>query len=230
MLNKVPNAPLINVFYPFSTNVPLLYPLKTSENLRFTDVFRGYRSGTLVESGLSFKFFCVSILITETVVHYTSGRKGSMNLCLFVLLPASFIGIGTLLFFRNSACCQLLMWGFAWQSQKFWEKSSLGKNYQKWSKMTQKWRLWPFFVEVCHQIWVYKLEYNEITNRVVIFCNKYVSEKILVHKVQDKILSSNQIAGFFDHQYHWKELINILDFLYGGIHQGKVASATNVLI
>ena len=30
----------------FSTNVPLLYPLKTSENRR------GYRSGTLIENGL----------------------------------------------------------------------------------------------------------------------------------------------------------------------------------
>ena len=36
----------------FSTNVPLLYPLKTLENLRFSDVFRGYRSGTLVENEL----------------------------------------------------------------------------------------------------------------------------------------------------------------------------------
>ena len=38
---------------PFSTKVPLLYPLKTSENRRFLDVFRGYRSGTLVENGLN---------------------------------------------------------------------------------------------------------------------------------------------------------------------------------
>ena len=37
----------------FSTNIPFLHPLKTSENLRFSDVFRGYRSGTLVESRLS---------------------------------------------------------------------------------------------------------------------------------------------------------------------------------
>ena len=37
---------------PFSTNVPFLYPLKISENLRFSDVFRGYRSVTLVENGL----------------------------------------------------------------------------------------------------------------------------------------------------------------------------------
>ena len=39
---------------PFSTYVPLLYPLKASEDLRFSDVFRGYRSGTLVENGLIF--------------------------------------------------------------------------------------------------------------------------------------------------------------------------------
>ena len=35
---------------PFSTNVPLLYPLKTSENL---DFFSGYESGTLVEKALN---------------------------------------------------------------------------------------------------------------------------------------------------------------------------------
>ena len=39
-------------YNPFSTNVPLLHPLKTSENPRFSDVFRGYRSGTLIENGL----------------------------------------------------------------------------------------------------------------------------------------------------------------------------------
>ena len=38
---------------PFSTNLPLLYSLKTSKNRRFSDVFRGYRSGTLVENGLN---------------------------------------------------------------------------------------------------------------------------------------------------------------------------------
>ena len=43
---------LKTTFNPFSTNVPLLYLLKTSENFQFSDVFRGYRSGTLVENGL----------------------------------------------------------------------------------------------------------------------------------------------------------------------------------
>ena len=37
---------------PFSTNVPLLYPLKTSKNRRFS-VFRGYTNGTLVENELN---------------------------------------------------------------------------------------------------------------------------------------------------------------------------------
>ena len=35
---------------PLSTNVPLLQPLQTSKNLPFSDFFRGYRSGTLVEN------------------------------------------------------------------------------------------------------------------------------------------------------------------------------------
>ena len=39
-------------FNPFSANVPLLHPLKTSENLWFSDVFRGCRSRTSVENGL----------------------------------------------------------------------------------------------------------------------------------------------------------------------------------
>ena len=37
----------------FSTNVPLLHPLKTSENPWFSYVFRGYKIGTLVENGLN---------------------------------------------------------------------------------------------------------------------------------------------------------------------------------
>ena len=36
------------IISPFSTNVPLLHLLKILENRRFSDVFRGYRSETLV--------------------------------------------------------------------------------------------------------------------------------------------------------------------------------------
>ena len=38
---------------PFLTNVLILYPLKTSEKLRFSDVFRGYKMGTLATNGLN---------------------------------------------------------------------------------------------------------------------------------------------------------------------------------
>ena len=34
---------------PYSPNVTFLYPLKTSENRRFSDIFRGYRNVTLEE-------------------------------------------------------------------------------------------------------------------------------------------------------------------------------------
>ena len=38
---------------PYSPNVTFLYPLKTSENRRLSDVFTGYRNVTLGEYGLS---------------------------------------------------------------------------------------------------------------------------------------------------------------------------------
>ena len=34
-----------NILNPFAPNAPFLYPLKTSENVTFSDVFRGYRKG-----------------------------------------------------------------------------------------------------------------------------------------------------------------------------------------
>ena len=42
---------------PFSTIVPFLYSLRASENRRFSDVFSGCRSGTLVENGLIYFAF-----------------------------------------------------------------------------------------------------------------------------------------------------------------------------
>ena len=57
MLKKLPKCSTITLnvqyFKRFSTNVPILDSLKTPENLRFSDVFKGYRSGTLVENGLA---------------------------------------------------------------------------------------------------------------------------------------------------------------------------------
>ena len=36
----------------FLVNVSFLYPLKTSENLSFSNFFMGYRKNTLAETGL----------------------------------------------------------------------------------------------------------------------------------------------------------------------------------
>ena len=41
-----------SVLNPFLANVPILYPLKTPENLWFSEVFRGYKMGTLARNGL----------------------------------------------------------------------------------------------------------------------------------------------------------------------------------
>ena len=46
----------------FSTNVLLLYPRKTSKNHCFSDVFRGYKSITLVENGWMIVFYLLIVL------------------------------------------------------------------------------------------------------------------------------------------------------------------------
>ena len=42
-----------------------------------------------------------------------------------------------------------------------------------------------------------------------------------------KVLSTNQIAAFFDHQCLWKKSVDIFDLLHGDNHQKKVRSETN---
>ena len=49
---------------------------------------------------------------------------------------------------------------------------------------------------------------------------------IWVVQLWSKILSTYQIAGFFDYQCLWKESINGLDFLHGDNHQGKLVTET----
>ena len=45
-------------FNPFQANIPFLYPLKRSENLWFSDLFRGYRKRTVTwKEFFFFKFF-----------------------------------------------------------------------------------------------------------------------------------------------------------------------------
>ena len=44
VINKYTSAVRVQVNF---FNVPFLYPLKMSENQRFSDIFRGYKNGTL---------------------------------------------------------------------------------------------------------------------------------------------------------------------------------------
>ena len=54
MFDWILNRPLSQfTLTTFTTNIALLYHLKISENCRLPDVFRGYRSGALVENGLT---------------------------------------------------------------------------------------------------------------------------------------------------------------------------------
>ena len=58
----------IELFNAFSTNVPLLYPLKTLENLRFSNVFSGNRNGALVENGFMLHFLilhCINFALCD---------------------------------------------------------------------------------------------------------------------------------------------------------------------
>ena len=55
-------------------------------------------------------------------------------------------------------------------------------------------------------------------------CKKYVFGKILFHRLKARMFLLNQNAEFFNHQNISKESINILKFLHGSNHQGKVLS------
>ena len=48
-------------------------------------------------------------------------------------------------FLWNLAWCYGPIYSFVWLSWIFLKKSPLGKNYQKWSKMTQKHCFWTFW-------------------------------------------------------------------------------------
>ena len=51
---------------PFLPNIPILYSLKTSENLWFSDVFRGYKMGTLGTNRLIIFFhFDYEIIVSK---------------------------------------------------------------------------------------------------------------------------------------------------------------------
>ena len=70
------------LFNPFLANIPILYPLKTSENQRFSGVFRDYKMGTLARNGLM-SGICLSL-------HIFTGR---LFTSLALLLRSLFCGV-----------------------------------------------------------------------------------------------------------------------------------------
>ena len=73
MLTHRPLAHFQPMFHCFTSTHK---PLKTSENRRFSDVFRGYMGGTLVENGLK-KFLLLTVRVSNQVY---------INFCMQLLL------------------------------------------------------------------------------------------------------------------------------------------------
>ena len=65
------------------------------------------------------------------------------------------------------------------------------------------------------------LHNNVLYDSVKVACSSKPGSSVVVENSW-----TNQISGFFDHQYFWKQSIDRLDFLPGGNHQGKVAPGT----
>ena len=53
---------------PFSTNVPLLYTLKITENLSFSYAFKGYRSGTSAEYKSIWQLIYLILIFRRNIV------------------------------------------------------------------------------------------------------------------------------------------------------------------
>ena len=66
---------------------------------------------------------------------------------------------------------------------------------------------------------------NDVKQCSLWCCINYMSGKNLaLLQSWPKMLSTNHIAVFFDHQDLWNESSNILDLLYGHNHEGKLGS------
>ena len=95
----------------------------------------------------------------------------------------------------------------------------------KWAKETQN-KVFLSFHKMLHSLLLEEPENERPYNLLLSWANPTHIGKILFHKWYAKKLFSNQIAGFFHYQYHWKDCFIIFDFLHLDIHHRKVASET----
>ena len=168
-------------FNPFSTNIPLLYPLKTSETLRFSDVFMGYKNRTLVENGLNTDFVQVfgwhwrKLEEAEATIH----RSFIKNLFSWKISKfCVFLKKAGCSFIKKDTPTQVF---FLYLSETFLLSRGYEKIYQ--TKFTWKRLWWSFFIKVADlQLtanldwprYMYSLGFSEI------FQNIWFTEKIPV--------------------------------------------------
>ena len=81
---------VLNMFNPFLIHLPILYLLKTAENLWFSAVFRGYKMGTFARNGLCSDLF-------HAVLHTRKFRKYIFALLHYIREKPSKYGV----FFRS---------------------------------------------------------------------------------------------------------------------------------
>ena len=113
-------------------------------------------------------------------------------------------------FFLNSTCCLGAHMGL-WVTARFFFENPL------WAKITKK---GPKICVIRFGCNLFRIK----TLMVQHVLQKLYQENSGSQVVGQNTFSFNQFAELFDHQYLWKESINILYFLCGGSHQEKVAS------
>ena len=95
------------------SNVPFAYPLKTSENHKFSDVFREYRKRALGSNGLAESLVLMAFSInthffnlrSKYILFFINNNKGNLNCCQrFAVIYFTFP-------FANEVLCCLGEWG-----------------------------------------------------------------------------------------------------------------------
>ena len=75
-----------NMFNLFAANAPILYPLKATENLWFSVVFRGYKMGTLAGNRLTLRWRIYKFLVEYGLINLGIALKGHFGGCTFKTL------------------------------------------------------------------------------------------------------------------------------------------------
>ena len=155
----------VYLHYPFHGNALFLYPLKTWENQRFSDVFKGCRNGTLAWKGVM-KCWLLSVsrrLFSILLNIYNRGFCGNNPLSASPTKWSNtlkqFVGCC-----RRIACvCLTILWG--WRLMGYWHLASIfaEKSHHSCSTWQEKCApnfYWCFTICKFYPHFLKKLEYN----------------------------------------------------------------------